>query len=91
MDKKVGLTPDEIFKWNSDFIYYTVREPFPSNCTSANFVFGKIDHNHPFKVSSHMPEDRVIFSDGMEDDYLEFNSGVYAIVKIADKKGFVVV
>jgi hypothetical protein len=38
-----------------------------------------------------MPEDGVIFSDGVESDYLEFNSGVEATIGLAEKRGRLVV
>jgi hypothetical protein len=38
-----------------------------------------------------MPEHGVIFSGGIETDYLQFNSGSVAIVSLADKKGSLVV
>ncbi len=38
-----------------------------------------------------MPENGVIFSDGIENDYLQFNSGVEATVSVAEKKGHLVV
>lgn len=38
-----------------------------------------------------MPENGVIFSDGIENDFLEFNSGVRAEITVADKKGILVV
>jgi hypothetical protein len=34
-----------------------------------------------------MPERGVIFSDGIEEDYLEFNSGTRAEITLAEKKG----
>ena len=34
-----------------------------------------------------MPENGVIFSDGIEQDYLQFNSGIEATITVADKKG----
>jgi hypothetical protein len=37
-----------------------------------------------------MPENGVIFSDGIEADYLEFNSGIVATLGIAEKKGCLV-
>ncbi|WP_294375633.1 sugar kinase [uncultured Clostridium sp.] len=79
------------FKWNSDFLYYTVREPYPSNSTKADMVFGKINKNSSFKIRSMMPENGVIFSDGIESDYLEFNSGSEASVYVSDNKGILVV
>lgn len=38
-----------------------------------------------------MPEHGVIFSDGIEADYLEFNSGSVAELGMAEKKGILVV
>jgi hypothetical protein len=38
-----------------------------------------------------MPENGVIFSDGIESDYLQFNSGIEATITVAEKKGHLVV
>jgi hypothetical protein len=37
-----------------------------------------------------MPENGVIFSDGFEQDFIEFRSGTRATVGIADKRGCLV-
>ena len=87
----IELKQNDSFTWNSKFLYYTVREPYPSNWTSANLIFGKIDSAHKLRILSQMPENGVIFSDGVESDYLEFNSGIEANIRIADKKGMLVV
>lgn len=89
--QRTDLKQREKFFWNSDFLYFTVREPYPSIQTSTDLVFGKIDNKHLFKVSSQMPENGVIFSDGIESDFIEFNSGAEAIIKVADKKGILIV
>jgi NAD kinase len=80
----------ENFSWGSDYLYFTVREPFPSNFSEATLVFGKITETAPLTLISQMPENGVIFSDGIEADFLEFNSGAQATITIADKKGFLV-
>lgn len=90
-NKSVQLSQNENFSWDSDYLYYTVREPYPSKWTSANMVFGKIDRKNKFKIESLMPENGVIFSDGIENDFLQFNSGTEAIISIADHKGLLVV
>ena len=72
-------------------MYYTVREPYPSKWTSDTMVFGKIDNSNSLKIQSLMPENGVIFSDGVEEDYIEFNSGNEAVISIADHKGLLVV
>ncbi len=76
-------------QWNSQFLYYSVREPFPSKTTGANLVFGKITDS--LQVTSQMPENGVIFSDGVEQDFLQFNSGIEAKISVAAKKGYLVV
>ena len=90
-DREIELTQREAFNWNSDFLYYTVREPYPSKWTSANMVFGKIEGHSLLKIQSLMPENGVIFSDGMESDYLHFNSGSEATISVAGHKGRLVV
>lgn len=77
--------------WDSSYLYYTVREPFPSKYSSTNYVFGKIQDNQPLTLTSQMPENGIIFSDGIETDYLTFNSGLIATISIAEKKAQIVI
>ncbi|MBN2134609.1 MAG: sugar kinase [Acidobacteria bacterium] len=85
-------TPDfSSFTWDSRYLYFSVREPWPSKYSSANIVFGQITENHPLELESHMSDNGVIFSDGIEKDFLEFNSGTKASVTIADKVGRLIV
>ena len=77
--------------WESDYLYYTVREPFPSKTSEATLVFGKITNKKPMNIVSLMPENGVIFSDGIEADFLEFHSGAHATISVAEKKGLLVV
>ena len=79
------------FEWNSSFLYYTVREPFPSQQSQTELVFGKVDNERPLVLTSKMAENGVIFSDGLEDDFLNFTAGVTATVKVSDTQGVLVV
>lgn len=88
-DLKVGGLGD--FKWESNYLYYTVREPFPSRTSSASLIFGKIEAGKPMDVVSAMPENGVMFSDGVETDFLEFASGTHATIRVAEEKGFLIV
>lgn len=88
-DLKVGGLGD--FKWESNYLYYTVREPFPSRTSSASLIFGKIEDGKPMEVVSAMPENGVMFSDGIESDFLEFASGTHATIRVAEEKGFLIV
>lgn len=78
------------FPWDADHLYFCVREPFPSNTTQTKLIFGKVGHNNPLRVVSKMPDFGVIFSDGIEADYLEFNSGTEAVIDVADRQGILV-
>lgn len=78
------------FPWESKHLYYTVREPFPSRSTQTNLLFGRVEGNNPLRLTSQMPDYGVIFSDGFEQDFLEFNSGMAAEVGIAERYGTLV-
>lgn len=85
-------TEDEYrFPWDAKYLYYSVREPFVSKISSANLVFGQIYSGEKLIIESNMPEKGVIFSDGIQQDFLEFNSGTIAEIGIANKKGNLVV
>ena len=80
------------FTWESDYLHFTVREPFPTRTTSATLVFGRVTEGSPLILESQMqkPETEWIFSDGIEKDFLEFNSGALAVIGIAERKGVLV-
>lgn len=78
------------FPWSADHLYFTVREPFPSKTTGVDVVFGRVSAESPLAIESHMPERGVIFSDGVEADFLEFNSGLRAEIRVAERKGVLV-
>lgn len=82
---------DTTFAWDSPNFYFTVREPFPSHTTGASLVFGQITPSQPLVIESQMGENGVIFSDGIEHDFMEFNSGTQATVQLAARKGQLVV
>lgn len=72
--------------WEADELYFSVREPFTSRTSQANVVFGKLYPDQPLVLHSHTPEHGVIFSDGLESDYLPFNSGTVATISVAERK-----
>jgi hypothetical protein len=74
------------FEWSADYLRFSVREPFVTKVSQAGLVFGQIDQGEELIITSQMPQNGVIFSDGIEVDYLQFNSGRIAHVGVADKK-----
>ena len=53
---------------------YWVREPFPSIATGTDLRGGKFD-GLPLTVVSRMNEGGVVFSDGIEQDFVTFDWG----------------
>lgn len=74
------------FPWDADHLYFSVREPFESRTSRASISFGKITAAEPLVVTSLMGRNGIIFSDGIESDYLEFNSGKIATITLADRR-----
>jgi hypothetical protein len=79
------------FDWEAEKLVYVVREPFVSKTSSAAVVFGYVTPQSPLVIRSEMPEGGVIFSDGVEADFLKFNSGAVATITLAKKKTNLVV
>lgn len=77
--------------WSENSLAFIVREPFPSRATGTQIVYGKLTGSDHFKILSKMPENGVVFSDGMENDAVEFNAGTEITIQIAPKKGILVV
>jgi NAD kinase len=88
---KKRLVAKSEFAWDASHLCFTVREPFPSRTTQAGIVFGRVTSDQPLTLTSQMPENGVIFSDGIEADFLEFRSGSRAVITPADRQGCLVV
>ncbi len=73
--------------WEAEQLVFSVREPWPSKTSSAGIVYGRITPAKPLRLVSQMPEHGVIFSDGIEADYLQFNSGTQATISLSARKG----
>ncbi|KZZ14018.1 sugar kinase [Oleiphilus sp. HI0079] len=79
------------FDWDAERLQFAVREPFPSQTSRVDVVFGEINASSPFALESHMPENGVIFSDGIESDFIQFNAGTIARISVDEQKGRLVV
>ena len=86
-----GQIRQEPLSWEADSLTFVVREAYPSRATQADLIYGKIDRGDDFRVVSKMPARGVVFSDGIEEDAITFNSGTEITVQIADKKGCLVI
>jgi hypothetical protein len=86
-----AVLPPVKMKWESDRLVFVVREPFVSKTSSAEIVSGLVSPSSPLVIESEMAEGGVIFSDGVEADFLPFNSGATATISLAKKKTNLVV
>lgn len=77
--------------WEDPRLLFVVREPFISRHSRASVVAGRVDFKRPLVLESLMPSGGVIFSDGMESDFLQFNSGAVATVGPASETAQLVV
>lgn len=85
-----GKTLNASFPWDARYLHYFVREPFPSRTSGASLVAGQIPTGNPMIIVSEMAEHGVIFSDGIETDFLEFNAGTQATIGVAERQGLLV-
>jgi hypothetical protein len=77
--------------WDSAELRFAVREPFPSRNSQTSLVCGRLTRSQTLKLRSLMPENGVIFSDGIEADRLDFNSGTEVQIAIAERNGRLIV
>jgi NAD kinase len=87
--------PDAAFQyaplpWDTPTLQFAVREPFPGRTSQTSLVYGQFGRDAPLRVRSRMPEGGVIFSDGMEADFLRFTAGMEATVSVAAVQGCLV-
>lgn len=75
--------PNCRFALDARELVFSVREPFESRTTDTRLVFGRLCPDSELEIASLMPQNGVIFSDGVESDYVAFNSGAVAKVGLA--------
>jgi NAD kinase len=79
----VSLPPLKPIPWSARQLLYVVREPFISKTSGAHITAGVLHERESLEIESHMPTNGVIFSDGIENDFIQFNSGASASVAVA--------
>ena len=77
--------------WEDRRLLFVVREPFVSRHSQAGIVAGILQNGKELTIESRMPSYGVIFSDGVEADFLQFNSGAIAHVRAAEQSARLVV
>jgi NAD kinase len=83
--------PAKQMDWEDRRLAWVVREPFASRRSSANLVAGILDEDKRLQLESLMSENGIIFSDGIEADGIDFNSGSIATVRVAQQRARLVI
>jgi len=78
-------------EWEDPRLVFVVREPYVSRHSRAGIVAGMIEAGGELVLESQMPAGGVIFSDGVEADALDFNSGARVRIRAAARKTHLVV
>jgi hypothetical protein len=88
IDRSLGVTapPRPELTWEDRALAWAVREPFASKSSQAGLVFGMVQEGQELVVESQMPAGGVIFSDGIESDFLEFNGGAIARISVSKQR-----
>lgn len=73
-------------KLKDNQLMFAVREPFASKKTHIETTAGILTEQTKLVIESFMPINGIIFSDGIESDFLSFNSGAIATIGIAKEK-----
>src|SRR5207247_9631331 len=77
--------------WEDPRRLCAVREPFISRHSTARIVAGYVPPGGELVLDSRMPTGGVIFSDGIESDFLHFNAGASARVQTSAQHAILVV
>lgn len=83
--------PGPRMSWEDRQLAWAVREPFVSKTSHAELVFGLLKEGEELIVESLMSSGGVIFSDGVESDFLEFNGGSIARITVSKQRARLVV
>lgn len=78
-------------RWEDPRLCFVVREPFPSKRTRATLVGGMLEPGASLRLCSRMASGGVLFSDGVESDFVSFHAGVTATVRAAPERAKLVV
>ena len=81
----------KVAKLKDNQLMFAVREPFQSKKTQADLSAGILTSQKKLVLESYMPTNGVIFSDGIETDFLNFNSGAIVTIGTARDKANLVI
>lgn len=84
---EIGASGAAARPWDDRELTFAVREPFPSKSSQTSLICGRIAPPDSLRLRSLMPENGVIFSDGIEADSLSFTAGMEAVIGLSERQG----
>lgn len=78
--------PTRYVQLGDEELMFATREPFASKRTGTELTTGILKTGQKLLIESFMPSNGVIFSDGIEADFMKFNSGSVATIGLAIEK-----
>ncbi|MFI5378262.1 MAG: NAD+ kinase [Tepidisphaerales bacterium] len=76
--------------WEDARLLFVTREPFASKTSGVTVTSGVIEGERELIVESSMSKEGVIFSDGVEADFLDFSSGSIARIRPSTERAMLV-
>lgn len=90
LGEKAPAVPRMRFGWDDPRLAFVVREPFRSKWSGVTLGAGLVDPGDSLEIESHMPEAGVVFSDGVEHDAIDFNSGAVVDIHASNRQTILV-
>ena len=81
----VNIPMPKPIPWDANELIWAVREPFKSRTSKIGLVAGRITAGEKIVIESLMPENGVVFSDGIESDFLPFTSGSILSIEVSQR------
>ena len=72
-------------------LVFAVREPFKSKTSNSTICFGKINTEKQLTIVSQMVENGIVFSDGIEADFISFNIGMAVEIGVAENRANLII
>ena len=72
--------------WEDPRLLFAVREPFVSRHSKASIVAGLVEPGEELVVESRMPSGALVYSDGVDADFLEFPAGATVRIRSAGRR-----
>ncbi|MGB0522701.1 MAG: sugar kinase [Flammeovirgaceae bacterium] len=91
VEENVANSPTFTLPWDTNQLIFVVREPFLSRTSQISLSAGYVSSGNELVLESLMSENGVVFSDGIQHDFLHFNSGTILTVGIAKERAELVV